>query len=157
MAELASSVGSGAAASMLSRKPVRRLSTARYLAKFVVRTAQKRQCILHLSECLCGLHHISPCDLARQQARCLNDEREDNRSLADGEVEALEFERAIDNGPEVVYYAGKACQQVPAFDFFTAKEGDTLTVFAQADQCVTEVCVELWPGDIATHVKRSRS
>ena len=39
--------------------------------------------------------------------------------------------------------AGKTRQQVATFDFFTTEKCDALAVFAQADQRVTEVGIEL--------------
>ena len=105
----------------------------------VVRGTEERQRILHLPEGLRGLHHVAQLDRAGEEARRLQQERKHHRDLADRQVETVEFQATVDNGPQVGDVGGKARPQRAALCALALVERHVLGVLAQAHQGIPEI------------------
>src|ERR1700682_5952920 len=112
--------------------------------EIVIGGSEERQCALNLTKGLRGLHHITQGNLPAEQTWRLNDERKDHGGLTDCKVEALKLDRAEQDRPHIVDHLAEAHEKAVALHCLPPIERYAFTVFPQPNQCVTEICAELF-------------
>src|SRR5256885_912160 len=98
------------------QKAAQAVQRSAVLGEGVVGGSEEGQRILHLPKGLRGLHHITELDGTAEKARRLQQKGKDHGHLVDGEVEAVELQAAVDQGPDIGDQCREARQKRVAFD-----------------------------------------
>src|SRR5690606_7066234 len=116
--------------------------------KRIVCVPEEGQIVMQRAKRLGTLGHGAQRNLLGEKTRRLNNEWENDRGLRDKEVEPLELDASVHNGPDVADNLSETTHQLAHFDFFAVVESEAFGIFTHADQGIPVIRVEFFSQEI---------